>query len=156
MPLISNDIGSCMSVENYRVRHKDCLEPDLNYCCNIYDIDSLNGVTTTRHCCSFEAYADQHWVTLCAMKSLNIISCVMFVGLLPVFGYILFVIFFGKPTKSRGPTNGPLIKRAGLRDILKSQILPQGREMNVSAVGSLNRIKTGRTKGKKGSGIDQG
>lgn len=80
----NTDIGACWSRNNnYQFEQIICLGRDgNNYCCKASNYSNIMHDSGKRACCTYEQYADQHWVTMAVIQGFSILLAFMFAMML--------------------------------------------------------------------------
>lgn len=126
------DVGWCVTNNNGNLTRIECRGDDgKNYCCSVTKSSSLIFDSGMRACCSYEDYADEHWVTIGIIKSLFIFSTVIFANLLLCLAYFYLT---SRAIKERDVKTS---RRVILKELLKEQILHKSDKTGLTAFDSL-------------------
>lgn len=128
------DIGLCVS-GNDDTKPVPCLDGDeRNYCCNQDGIvGSVSGQANV--CCTYEEYADQHWVSLAVIQGYAMFLVFFFMCTLGWLGWFYVSSFMIKEKDVKDS------RRRIVKSLLKSQILHKSGITAPTAVGSMNRVR---------------
>lgn len=155
----NTDVGSCVSTIGGSLSRIDCAGDDgKNYCCT--NPIGLHLNITSRICCTYQEYADQHWAILSAIKFGSIWLTTVFAGTVTVLFFLLI--------SSLGISEEDIqaSRRVILKELMKKQILYKSkRGITPSAVAGFKRLsetlsssltsRAGKKDGGKQTGTDE-
>jgi hypothetical protein len=152
------DIGSCVNSSMGVLTRIDCTVDDHNnYCCS--NPLGLLVNSSSRVCCSYEDYANQHWAMVAAIRcSLVLLIAIFLVTMMTLF--LFFVTSWGISEEDIQAS-----RRIILKELLKKQILYRTRRTigpyavsglrNLSSTLSNSAPKRAKKSGTKQTGTDQ-
>lgn len=135
------EIGACLTTNDSGILVRlDCLgEDDRNFCCTSKSVSGFIPYPAQQDCCTYEEYADEHWVTLAVIKVMLILVTTVFiqVSLLLAYFYITSMNISESDIKAH--------RRIILRELLKQHILRKPPGLAPRAATTLKRASDGST-----------
>lgn len=129
------DIGACWSRDdNNRPVRIICLDKHINFCCRASNYSNIMNDSGKRACCTYEEYADQHWVTMAVIHGFTILLAAMFALMLCISAWFYL--------SSCGISEAAVKehRRKIIGHLLRSQILNKSHHNEPSILGSLKRV----------------